>query len=179
MQMQWVLYGVPSEQLAREWAQVEFEKKQSSSDYKIERMLVLPVNNTLHTEDGPIIVPWGALPGEKSMESVVPSHDTFYIMAPNKKPQLPANISPRDERASLQKGLGDRADLNWDVSKSWYYIVYTKHLAVLVKEVNAAAAAIPYARHVRGMSAGDEIATVTPWQGLTYYQQPSPALIQH
>ncbi len=171
-QMQWVLYGAPTQQLAGEWAQAEFAQKHNAGGYTIEHLLVLPLGDTMYTEDGPVPAPWMTLPAPGQGDAGTPRHDTFYIVAHKNKNAAPSDKTPREERQALEKSMGDDGDFNWDENKCWYYIVYTKHQAFLVKEVNAAAAGFVYLRAAQATPAAGETATVSPWQGLTIYQEP-------
>ena len=176
----WVLYGCPSEQLAREWALAQFAQHRLSPSVGIKELRVLPLGDILYTEDGTIPALWNALPRAEQWRDTLGGHDTYYILAPNKRPAPPAAGTPRARREEMQRSMANSADLNWDVDRSGYYIVFTRHQAVLIKEVNAPAAGIVYVPLVRGTPAGDETAGIWPWRGLTTYHQPaSPALSPH
>jgi hypothetical protein len=173
----WVLYDCPSEQLARQWAQAQFAQFRLPASVGIRELRVLPMQDTIYTEDGPIPAPWTALPAVDPWSDASEGHHTFYVMAPNKRPAPLGKVSPQQERESLRAAMNNSVEFNWDASKSWYYIVFSKHQAVLIKEVNAPSAAIVYAPLVRGTPAGDENAGVWPWSGITIYHQPSPAAL--
>jgi len=182
MLMTWVLYGAPSEQKAREWAQAKYDAYQLKSDVPktIKEFLVLPMGDTLCTEKGPEPVQWTSLPSleqraipgpglvhyDSSLEREL--HGSSLVFAPNKM-HGKDDRTPDQIRASQQSQIKDSADWNWDEDRAWYFIFYTRKQAVLVQAVNSIAAAISYSKAVRGTPTGDENARIRVWQELTKY----------
>jgi hypothetical protein len=74
-QATWALYGAPSEQKAREWAQAQFHKTYANgpTPQTIKEFLVVPMSDTLYTDTGSEPVPWTSLPSPEERAITSPS----------------------------------------------------------------------------------------------------------
>ena len=176
----WVLYGAPSEQKARAWAQAQYDKMHAKDDVPqtIQEFLVIPMSDTLYTEKGSEPVPWTSLPRMGDVKWSDSREQEFYaswgLQAPNKakgKAGEMEDMSLEQLRAVVEKNDTSHLHWNWDEGQAWYYIFYTSSRATLVKAVNQIVGGIPYLKSVRGTPAGDEGARIEAWQALTKYSE--------
>jgi hypothetical protein len=182
----WVLYGAPSEQKAHEWAQAQYDTMHAKDDVPqtIKEFLVLPMGDSLCTDKGLEPIQWTKLPTLNDFQTSdgkllrddlnLELGSSGHIGAPNKSNAKADELQAATRakiREMVEKNDSNHTPWNWDDSKAWYYIFYTPHQATLVHSVNMFASTIPYVKAMRGTPLGDEEASITVWQGLTYYNQ--------
>lgn len=169
-----VLLGAPSLEKAEIWARKYVQKTllDDHPEQKLTELVVIPIHDTIFTHEGTQPIDWSTFPMQAMSKYDDHPHDfhsSGCIINENKSGSN-SLLKDWDNLAALKKQVPDGANLNWDETKQFYYLVYSDSCAFVTKSVNFATAPIPFIKNqMHALQSASNI-TVTVWPGVETYK---------